>query len=68
MKYEDCDAGQRVAHITCGDGVITVIENGEVCVIYDRVINGERVRGRYDRNWFRIHPKYLFHRNAEPVQ
>lgn len=65
-KFDDFKPGERVAHITVGDGVVTAIEDGCVYVQYDRpVIKGKPFTGAYDRRWFEIHPTFLFHRRVE---
>lgn len=51
--------GDSVAHITMGDGIVTRVTADSVHVRYGRSI------GIYDLSWFRLHPKFLFHRNTK---
>lgn len=53
--------GDRVAHITLGDGV--VLRNA-VDGVHIRYQNCE---GIYDARWFELHPTWLFHRHTKPV-
>lgn len=57
--------GDRVAHITAGDGIVTAHEDGCVVVTYDALSGKKRkpTVGKYDANWFRINPSFLFHRS-----
>lgn len=63
MQPEELNVGDKVAHITLGDGIITSIEEDGVHVTYERKSNGENESGIYDQNWFRLNPKYLFKRS-----
>lgn len=58
----DFRVGERVAHITNGDGVVVVSDDEDVRVKYD---NGSL--GIYDDVWFYHHPKFLFHRSPAPT-
>lgn len=49
--------GERVAHVLYGDGVVSHVEMDRVTVKYD---SGHRFT--YDDDWFKAHPRYLFHR------
>lgn len=62
---EDFAIGDRVAHISLGDGaVIQVGEN--VHVQFDRLASkGRHIIGIYDRAWFQMHPNSLFHRTSK---
>ena len=52
--------GDRVSHITVGDGV--VIGDGNLIVVqYQHLV------GKYDANWFKVNPHFLFHRGTEPL-
>lgn len=46
-------AGDRVTHITVGDGVVTRCGNGQVEVRFQNLV------GIYDNNWFGLHPGWL---------
>jgi hypothetical protein len=57
MKFS---AGERVEHLTMGEGTVQRCEKGEVHVIFDRLRkNGENQRGTYDENWFKIYPGWF---------
>jgi len=61
--------GDKVAHVSCGDGV--VIGNDGLCITvrFPRppgASKGHDAVGIYDANWFRVNPKYLFHRDTTP--
>lgn len=67
-KFEDFKVGESVAHINIGDGHVSAIEDGHVCVTYDRKDAREKpFTGKYDHRWFELHPAYLFHRHIQPV-
>lgn len=57
--FDTFKVGDKVAHITLGDGIVREI-GSEVCVFY-----GERgPTGKYDHRWFELHPNFLFHRSS----
>ena len=60
----DFAAGDRVAHIRQGDGI--VMQTGDiVIVVFDKKLKNDRsIIGKYDRRWFELYPKYLFHRTV----
>lgn len=62
-KLEDFYEGQRVAHITIGDGYVVSKNDNSITVRYDRKdTEKKRAEGIYDKRWFELHPNYLFHR------
>ena len=66
-RFEDFSIGDHVAHISLGDGVVTATDRESVYVAFARKQEkGRNLRGIYDRDWFRIHPNYLFQRSAKP--
>lgn len=54
--------GDRVAHISAGDGVVVSSQPGVVQVQFQNFV------GKYDKLWFDLHPSYLFHRGTEPLR
>lgn len=56
----DFKPGQRVAHISMGDGTVSAVDARGVHVRFDKW----KSEGVYDENWFRHYPTYLFHRTA----
>jgi hypothetical protein len=54
-------AGDRVSHLTAGEGVVIRSDATHVEVRY------QRGTGIYDANWFRLHPRLLFHRGTAPL-
>ena len=56
---DDFRSGERVAHVTLGDGVVDPVEGGVVVVHYKT-----GVIGKYDRRWFELNPRFIFHRSA----
>ena len=62
-QASDFKTGERVAHVHMGDGV--VVEGGDVVrVKYD---DWGSICS-YDAEWFRAHPRYLFHRRTNGFQ
>jgi hypothetical protein len=58
--------GDRVAHVTVGNGVVTIADGKRVHIQFDRIArDGKPVIGVYDRQWFELHPAYVFHRAGE---
>lgn len=55
--FDDFHPGDRVAHISLGDGTVQSASYSIVVVRYDN-----KAIGQYDRRWFELHPRYLFHR------
>lgn len=53
--------GDRVAHITVGDGVVIAGEPDVVTVRY------QKLTGIYDARWFELNPTFLFHRHTKPI-
>jgi hypothetical protein len=65
-SFDDFQAGDHVAHITLGDGEVSAVDSAHVHVTYaDR--RGVRAKGSYDRRWFVLCPRYLFHRNVTVI-
>lgn len=64
-RFDDFRRGDRVAHITLGDGVVTEV-NDTVHVVYHQKVAGRLVHGTYDRRWFDTNPKFLSHRSEQP--
>lgn len=57
--------GDRVAHVSLGDGVVTAIEDGCVVVTYHKRYNNKPVIGKYGRIWFRENGHMFFKRERE---
>ena len=55
--------GDRVAHISMGDGVVT-LNNGEYILVKFQRGN---VTAEFDAGWFANYPRYLFHRGTVPA-
>lgn len=53
--------GDRVAHISLGDGVVIRSTVDSVHVRY------QQCTGIYDARWFELHPTWLFHRHTKPA-
>lgn len=67
---ERFQVGDRVAHISLGDGVVTAREPSHVQVTYDEKykkeivsVGGKHIVQNYDAAWFVRNPKFLFHRS-----
>lgn len=62
--FDDFKVGECVAHISNGDGVVTAVDDC-VRVLFDRKTDkGMHWVGAYDRRWFELNPKVLFHRST----
>jgi hypothetical protein len=67
--FDNFKTGERVAHISCGAGVVTAADEEFVHVTYDQTnAKGRHWTGKYDRRWFELCPNYLFHRTARTEQ
>ena len=65
MNVQDFTPGQRVAHITLGDGMVTAVDT-EVHVTYDWVTaHGDALVVTYDKHYFAVCPDYLFQQTKE---
>jgi hypothetical protein len=61
---EKFQPGDPVAHITMGDGQVIAHEDDCVLVRYmPRTGLKPGPLGKYDANWFKLHPTFLFHRS-----
>jgi hypothetical protein len=58
--FEMFRVGDHVAHIRIGDGRVTANNGSVIEVTYK---SPSRLIGRYDENWFRVNPNFLFHRS-----
>jgi hypothetical protein len=56
--FERFQVYDQVAHITRGDGIVTENNGFYITVVYAR----NKLVQHYDAEWFRSHPRYLFHR------
>lgn len=68
---EQFQIGNKVAHISLGDGTVTAREpeRGIITVTYHQkytapaTLKGKNIVQNYDAAWFVRNPKYLFHRS-----
>lgn len=68
---ERFQVGNKVAHISLGDGLVTAREpeRGIITVTYGKkytapaALAGKNIVQNYDAAWFVRNPKYLFHRS-----
>lgn len=56
--------GDRVAHISGGDGVVIGNDGNDGKAIK---VQFQRAVGIYDQLWFDLHPGWLFHRGTDPL-
>ena len=66
LRGEDFLAGQRVAHISVGDGTVISNDGKTVCVTFDRLTRSSKpIMGEYPYVWFEQHPNWIFHRTNQ---
>lgn len=54
-------AGDRVTHISAGNGVVIPSTDGSIHVRY------QGWTGIYDARWFELYPRFLFHQGTVPL-
>jgi hypothetical protein len=62
--FDDFRPGDLVAHIANGDGTVESVTETVNVVYLRKDRRGQAIRNSYDRQWFILNPRFLFHRTA----